>query len=56
MMAAVLALVALLPLAGDAPPACATPVFPDVPASRGFCRWDEELARRGVVSGCAPGR
>jgi hypothetical protein len=34
------------------PPACATPVFADVPASSPFCRWIEELARRGVVAGC----
>jgi hypothetical protein len=38
------------------PPACTTPVFADVPASSPFCRWVEELARRGVVSGCATGR
>jgi hypothetical protein len=37
------------------PPACGTPMFSDVPASNPFCRWIEELARRGVVSGCAPG-
>jgi len=37
------------------PPACGTPVFTDVPASSGFCRWIEELFRRGVVTGCAPG-
>jgi hypothetical protein len=40
---------------GYVPPACATPVFPDVPASSPFCRWIEELARRGVVSGCGGG-
>ncbi len=39
-----------------APPACgATTTFTDVPASSPFCRWVEELARRGVVGGCAPG-
>jgi hypothetical protein len=38
------------------PPACTTPVFTDVPASSPFCRWIEELVRRGVVSGCAPQR
>ena len=38
-----------------APPACGTPVFQDVPASSPFCPWVEELARRGVVGGCAPG-
>jgi hypothetical protein len=37
------------------PPACTTPVFSDVPASSPFCRWIEELARRGVVSGCGGG-
>ena len=41
---------------GYVPPACgATPVFADVPASSPFCRWIEELARRGVVSGCGGG-
>jgi hypothetical protein len=38
------------------PPACTTPVFTDVPASSPFCRWIEELARRGVVSGCGGGK
>jgi hypothetical protein len=37
------------------PPACATPMFADVPASNPFCPWIEELARRGVVSGCGGG-
>ena len=38
------------------PPACgATPMFNDVPASSPFCRWIEELARRGVVTGCGGG-
>jgi hypothetical protein len=38
------------------PPACgATPVFGDVPASSPYCKWVEELARRGVVSGCGGG-
>jgi hypothetical protein len=38
------------------PPACgATPMFGDVPASSPYCRWIEELARRGVVSGCGGG-
>ena len=40
---------------GYVPPACSTPVFDDVPASNPFCRWIEELARRGVVSGCGGG-
>jgi hypothetical protein len=30
-------------------------MFGDVPASSPFCRWIEELARRGVVSGCGNG-
>ena len=37
------------------PPACTTPLFGDVPASSPYCRWIEELARRGVVSGCGFG-
>ena len=40
---------------GYAPAACATPVFGDVPAASPFCPWIEELARRGVVSGCGGG-
>src|SRR5690349_20080439 len=49
---AVFVLVAKEP-AGFLPPACgATPMFFDVPASSPFCRWIEELARRGVVGGC----
>jgi hypothetical protein len=36
------------------PPACVAPnLFSDVPASSPFCRWIEELANRGVVTGCA---
>ena len=41
--------------AGYQPPACTTPVFNDVPASSGFCRFIEELFRRGVVNGCGGG-
>jgi hypothetical protein len=37
------------------PPACGTPMFTDVPATNPFCRWIEELARRGVVTGCGGG-
>ena len=37
------------------PPACGTPMYVDVPASSPFCRWIEELTRRGVVSGCGGG-
>jgi len=40
---------------GYVPPACTTPMFPDVPASNPFCRWIEELARRAVVGGCGGG-
>jgi choice-of-anchor B domain-containing protein len=38
------------------PPACGAPMFTDVPAASPFCRWVEELARRGVVGGCGGGR
>lgn len=34
------------------PPACGTPMFADVPASSVFCRWIEEVARRGITGGC----
>ena len=37
------------------PPACTTPVFADVPSTSPFCRWIEELSRRGVVAGCGGG-
>jgi hypothetical protein len=37
------------------PPACGTPIFNDLPASSPYCKWVEELARRGVVSGCGGG-
>ena len=38
------------------PPACAPPnLFADVPETSPFCRWVEELARRGVVTGCGGG-
>ena len=30
-------------------------MFSDVPASSPFCPWIEELARRGVVTGCGGG-
>jgi hypothetical protein len=42
--------------AGYAPPACGAPMFSDVPAASPFCRWIEELARRGVAGGCGGGR
>ncbi len=39
-----------------APPGCgSTPIFGDVPVGSPFCRWVEELARRGVVAGCGGG-
>ncbi len=41
--------------AGYQPPACGTPAFADVPAASPFCKWIEELARRGVVTGCGGG-
>jgi hypothetical protein len=51
-----MAVFVLRTLDGDLnPPACGTPMFNDVPASSPFCRWIEELARRGVVSGCGGG-
>ena len=37
------------------PPACATPIYDDVPASSPFCRWIEELTRRNVITGCGNG-
>jgi hypothetical protein len=30
-------------------------MFGDVPASSPYCKWVEELARRGVVTGCGAG-
>ncbi len=42
--------------AGYAPPPCGTtPLFPDVPVTSPFCRWVEEMSRRGIVSGCGAG-
>jgi hypothetical protein len=41
--------------AGYVPPACTTPRFLDVPPGSPFCPYIEELARRGVVSGCGGG-
>jgi hypothetical protein len=39
------------------PPACVqgSEMFNDVPFDNAFCRWIEELARRGVVAGCGGG-
>jgi hypothetical protein len=46
-----------LVLAGFTPPACVpgSEIFNDVPASSPFCPWIEELSRRGITGGCAPG-
>jgi hypothetical protein len=54
---AVFVLVAKEP-AGFNPPNCVagSEVFSDVPASSPFCKWVEELFRRGVVSGCGNGQ
>lgn len=37
------------------PPACTTPLFADVPCSSAYARWINELAVRGVTSGCGFG-
>jgi glucose/arabinose dehydrogenase len=37
------------------PPACTTPLFSDVPCTSPFAAWINELARRGVTSGCGGG-
>jgi hypothetical protein len=44
-------------LPGYTPPPCVagSEQFSDVPASSPFCRWIEELANRGVVTGCGAG-
>ncbi len=42
--------------ASYSPVGCGTlPRFTDVPATSPFCRWVEELARRGIVGGCGGG-
>lgn len=38
-----------------APPACTSPVFSDVPCNSPFAAWVNELAARGVTSGCGGG-
>jgi hypothetical protein len=39
-----------------APPACGpTPMFTDVPVTSPYCKWVEELVRRGVAGGCGGG-
>ncbi|HET9208885.1 MAG TPA: S-layer homology domain-containing protein, partial [Thermoanaerobaculia bacterium] len=37
------------------PPACATPMFADVPCSNPYAPWINELVRRGVTAGCGGG-
>ncbi|HSU81694.1 MAG TPA: S-layer homology domain-containing protein, partial [Thermoanaerobaculia bacterium] len=37
------------------PPACATPMFADVPCSSSYAPWINELVRRGVTAGCGGG-
>lgn len=41
--------------AGKTPEACTTPIFLDVPCSHPFAAWINELARRGITSGCGGG-
>lgn len=41
--------------AGYAPPPCSTAPFNDVPASSPLCPWIQELAHRGITSGCGGG-
>jgi hypothetical protein len=36
-------------------PAAGVGAYNDVPVSSAFCRWIEELTRRGVVTGCGGG-
>jgi cysteine-rich repeat protein len=40
---------------GYNPPACTAPTFNDVPCASPFSKWIEELADRGVTSGCGNG-
>jgi hypothetical protein len=41
--------------AGYNPPACVPPnLFSDVPETSPFCKFIEEIANRGVVTGCGP--
>jgi hypothetical protein len=40
---------------GYLPPACAVPIFADVPCSSIFARWINELFNRGVTGGCGGG-
>ncbi len=41
--------------AGYAPPPCSAAPFNDVPASSPLCPWIQELAHRGVTTGCGGG-
>jgi len=41
--------------AAYSPPACTTPMFGDVPCTSIYARWINELARRGVTTGCGGG-
>jgi hypothetical protein len=40
---------------GYMPIPCTTPMFTDVPCDNPFAKWINELARRGVTSGCGGG-
>jgi hypothetical protein len=37
------------------PPSCTTPTFADVPCSNPLAPWINEIARRGITSGCGGG-
>ena len=37
------------------PPACASPIFPDVPCSSPFAAWIDDLDTRGITGGCGGG-
>ena len=42
--------------AAVSPPPCVPPnIYPDVPETSPYCRWIEELARRGMVADCGGG-
>ena len=46
----------LLATLGIAPPTTCTGMFSDVPCSAWYAPWVEELARRGITTGCAAGQ
>jgi hypothetical protein len=52
-----MALLVLRTLQGSSydPPPCTTQPFTDVPCSSPFSKWIQEIALRGVVSGCGGG-